>query len=67
MLIKDKVMVDSQRHIDSNGYMHIDKSNLTKEQIAPYVGDSIPEWRELGLDPKKVYHIYRPAEEIERR
>jgi hypothetical protein len=66
MLITDKVMVDSQRHIDSNGYMHIDKSNLTKEQIAPYVGDSIPEWRELGLDPKKVYHIYRPAEEIEK-
>jgi hypothetical protein len=46
--------------------MHVDKSNITKEQVAPYMGDSIPEWQELGLDPKKVYNIYRPAEELEK-
>lgn len=64
MIVTDKIMIDSARHVDGNGYMRVDKSNITKEQIAPYLGDSIPEWEELGLDPKKVYNIYRPAEEI---
>lgn len=64
MIVTDKIMIDSVRHVDGNGYMRVDKSNITKEQIAPYLGDSIPEWEELGLDPKKVYNIYRPAEEI---
>lgn len=66
MIIKDKIIIDTARHKDSNGYMHVDKSNITKEQVAPYMGDSIPEWQELGLDPKKVYNIYRPAEELEK-
>lgn len=66
MIIKDKIIIDTARHKDSNGYMHVDKSNITKEQVAPYMGNSIPEWQELGLDPKKVYNIYRPAEELEK-
>lgn len=66
MIIKDKIIIDTARHKDSNGYMHVDKSNITKEQVAPYMGDSIPEWQELGLDPKKVYNIYRPASELEK-
>lgn len=66
MIIKDKIIIDTARHKDSNGYMHVDKSNITKVQVAPYMGDSIPEWQELGLDPKKVYNIYRPAEELEK-
>lgn len=64
MVVTDKIMIDSARHVDGNGYMRVDKSNITKEQVAPYLGDSIPEWEKLGLDPKKVYNIYRPAEEI---
>jgi hypothetical protein len=66
VIIKDKIIIDTARHKDSNGYMHVDKSNITKEQVAPYMGDSIPEWQELGLDPKKVYNIYRPAEELKK-
>jgi len=66
MIIKDKIIIDTARHKDSNGYMHVDKSNITKEQVAPYLGETIPEWRELGLEPKKVYNIYRPAEELEK-
>lgn len=66
MIVNDSIMLDSARHKDNNGYMHVDKSNITKEQIAPYMGSSIPEWQELGLDPEKVYQIYRPASEIEK-
>ena len=68
MLIQDKYAFDkaSARSLDSNGYMHVAVSNLTKEQVVPYMGDSIPGYKELGLQPDKVYQIYRPAEEIEK-
>ena len=54
----------SKRHKDSNGYLHIDASNITKEQVAPYYGEEIPHWRELGLEPSKLYYMYRPADEL---
>ena len=66
MLIKDKNVIDSVRTKDSNGYMHVATSNLTKEQVVPYLGDTIPNYQSLGLQPDKVYMIYRPAEEIEK-
>lgn len=66
MLINDKYTFDSARTKDSNGYMHVAVSNLTKEQVVPYMGDSIPGYKDLGLEPDKVYQIYRPAEEIEK-
>lgn len=65
-MIFDTVPIDSARSFDENGYLHVSTSNITKEQVVPYMGDSIPGWRELGLEPKKVYQIYRPAEEIEK-
>ena len=68
MLIQDKYILDaaSARSVDSNGYMHVATSNLTKEQVVPYMGNTIPGYIELGLDPQKVYQIYRPADEIEK-
>lgn len=65
-MIFDTVPIDSARSFDENGYLHVSTSNITKEQVVPYIGDSIPGWRELGLEPKKIYQIYRPAEEIEK-
>jgi len=65
-LVQDKMVIDSVRHKDANGYLHVDVSNLTKEQIAPYRGSSIPNWEKLGLDADRIYHIYRPASEIEK-
>lgn len=56
----------SVRHKDKNGYLHVDISNITKEQIAPYYGDEIPKWQEYGLDPQKIYYLYRPAEELKK-
>jgi hypothetical protein len=66
MMIHDKYTFDSARTIDHNGYMHVAVSNLTKEQVVPYLGNTIPGYKELGLDPDKIYSIYRPAEEIEK-
>jgi hypothetical protein len=64
--ICDKVTIDSVRSKDANGFLHVAVSNLTKEQIAPYLGSSIPNWQSLDLDPNKMYQIYRPADEIEK-
>ena len=54
----------SVRMMDDNGFMHVKISPFTKEQVAPYYGREIPGYRELGLDPDKIYYGYRPAEEL---
>ena len=54
----------SVRTMDDNGFMHVKISPFTKEQVAPYYGREIPGYRELELDPEKIYYGYRPAEEL---
>lgn len=65
-MINDKWVIDSVRDKDSNGYLHVAVSNLTKEQIAPYIGNSLPGWKENNLEPEKLYKIYRAGNEIEK-
>ena len=65
-MIFDTLPIETARTFDENGYLHVSTSNITKEQVVPYVGDTIPGWQELKLEPKKVYQIYRPADEIEK-
>lgn len=54
----------SVRSYDADGRMHVQRTPITKEQIAPYYGREIPNYEELGLDPNKVYRLYRSAEEL---
>lgn len=54
----------SFRWYDEDGRLHVDRSNLTRVQVAPYRGAEIPGWRELKLDPEKVYYGYRPEDEL---
>lgn len=49
---------------DEDGRLHVDRSNLTRVQVAPYRGSEIPGWEALKLDPEKVYYGLRPAEEL---
>ncbi|OUO94797.1 DUF2213 domain-containing protein [Cloacibacillus sp. An23] len=63
----DRIAFDaaaSRRHKDDNGYLHVDASNITKEQVAPYYGNEIPDWQGLGLEPGRLYYMYRPADEL---
>ena len=64
--LKRTVAIDSVsvRSVDDNGFLHVQKSPLTRVQVAPYYGKEIAGWRELGLDPEKIYHAYRPPEEL---
>lgn len=44
--------------------MNITQCNISKECVSPYRGSSLPGWRDLGLNPDRLYYIYRPAEEL---
>ncbi|NTU49343.1 MAG: DUF2213 domain-containing protein [Desulfobulbaceae bacterium] len=57
---------DSMRREDANGYLHVQTSPISKAQVVPYYGKEVPGFAELGLDPDKIYQVYRPAEELEK-
>lgn len=57
---------ESQRHIDKNGHLIIKETVITKEDVNPYRGRDIPDWESHGLDPDKIYYLYRPLSEIEK-
>lgn len=63
-LVYDRSPVDSVRTVDDNGYLHVGISNITKEQVAPYLGREIPCFEKLGLKPDEIYGVYRPASEL---
>jgi hypothetical protein len=53
----------SVRRRDVNGYLHVEISNLSKANVCPYYGREIPDAADLGLEPERVYMLYRdPAE-----
>ena len=67
MIVYDKnIFTDSKREIDSNGYLRVDMSNITKTQVAPYLGREIPNWKEFGLESDKIYYVLRPEEELKK-
>lgn len=54
------------RAYDVDGRLRIEVANISKANICPYVGSEIPGWEELGLDKKKIYHLFRDPEELEK-
>lgn len=59
-------MDKSARSYDADGRLHVEKSNISKANICEYRGDEIPDFEQLGLDPKKMYRLLRDPNEIER-
>lgn len=65
MLVYDNITINaSNRKVDKNGFLKVKSCNITKEQVAPYKGDEIPDWRGFGLDANKIYYVYRPEAEL---
>lgn len=53
----------SLRRYDSDGHLHVEACNISKANVCPYFGREIPNGAALGLDPDRVYMLYRdPAE-----
>ena len=54
----------SVRSYDADGRMHVAKTPISKAAVNPYLGSEIPGADNLGLDPKKIYRLYRDPEEL---
>lgn len=57
---------DSVRSIDRDGRLRVAKANISKAAINPYRGSEIPGWQSLGLDPDKIYQLYRDPAELKK-
>lgn len=53
----------SARTEDANGYVEVAANPITKVGVFPYMGRSLG-GEAAGLDPEKVYMVYRPEEEL---
>jgi hypothetical protein len=56
----------SVRTVDQDGHLHIAESNISKATVNPYLGREIPDWKELGLDGDRIYHLLRDPEELKK-
>jgi hypothetical protein len=56
----------SARRIDADGRMHVEKSHISKANICQYLGNEIPGYESLGIDPDKIYRLLRDPAELER-
>jgi hypothetical protein len=54
----------SVRSKDADGRLHVAVTAISKSNICGYQGSEIPDCEALGLDPKKVYQLYRDPEEL---
>ena len=54
----------TKRRIDTQNFLHVDDCNISKAVVNSYLGKEVPNWIALGLDPAKVYKIYRDPKEL---
>lgn len=57
---------DTVRRIDGDGHMFVEATPISKANVCPYNGNEIPSYQSLGLDPYKVYYLYRDPTELEK-
>lgn len=55
---------NSVRSYDDFGRLHVAVTNISKATVNPYLGREIPDFEALGLDPDKVYRLFRDPEEL---
>lgn len=56
----------SARSFDADGRMRVRDCVISVAEVNPYYGREIPGWQSLGLDPNRVYDMYRDPLELER-
>lgn len=66
MLVYDKNVFSSEREIDPNGFLKVGSSNITRVQVAGYLGKEIPNYKEFELEPDKIYYVLRPEAELKK-
>jgi hypothetical protein len=56
----------SVRRFDEDGRLHVALTNISKANVCPYLGKEIPGAEQLGLDPERIYQLYRDPKELEK-
>lgn len=56
----------SVRSYDADGRLHVALTNISKANVSPYYGAEIPGFAQLGLDPAKIYKLWRDPAELEK-
>lgn len=56
----------SVRSFDGNGRLQVKISNISKANVCPYFGREIPGAEKLGLDPDKIYRLWRHPDELKK-
>lgn len=54
----------TNRTYDPGGRLRVASNNISKGNVCPYLGREIPRWREMGLDPDRVYNLFRDPVEL---
>src|SRR5579859_8129889 len=49
-----------------DGRLEVRENNISKANVSPYLGSEIPDWETLGLDPDRIYQLYRDPDELAR-
>ncbi|MBZ9683221.1 DUF2213 domain-containing protein [Mesorhizobium sp. CO1-1-2] len=66
MAANDALAMDrnSVRTFDQDGHLRVEMTPISKANVCPYYGREIPDFEALGLDPERLYYLYRDAEEL---
>lgn len=56
----------SVRTFDGNGRLQVKVSNISKANVCPYFGREIPGAEKLGLDPERIYRLWRHPDELKK-
>ncbi|WP_096978827.1 DUF2213 domain-containing protein [Escherichia coli] len=56
----------SVRKLDDVGRLQVEISNISKANVCPYYGREIPKFEALGLEPDKIYRLYRDPDELKK-
>jgi uncharacterized protein len=59
--LEDDRFAFDRRTIDVDGRMHVTDCKISAARVNDYIGSEIPGYTALGLDPGKIYRVYRDA------
>ena len=64
--VNDALAMDrnSVRVFDQDGHLRVEMTPISKANVCPYYGREIPDFEALGLDPQRLYRLYRDPEEL---
>lgn len=54
------------RTYDADGRLHVGLNNISKANVCDYYGSEIPGYEALGLEPTKLYRLFRDPEELKK-